>query len=330
MVEPRKPKRWKKFALVCLALLAVTGGVAWWQRTALEAWYLAHRLERATDEERPAWANKLADLGTAGIHRLLGCLSKEDAGLCDAARSALVRMVQTAPAERALDLAKRLCEMRPSFSAAGQVAALELVPPLLATGPDAVGIVEPLITGGLQSPAPEQRVAAIACALRPEAHLLEAVVPLLGDESPEVRRAALLAVGPLGDGAEPLVATDALLRWLHDPDAEVRRLCELALHSRGLGERDVHLARQLTHPEPVERLQLLVQLPRDEDFALAGWVERLCNDPDSAVRAGAARLAAERRLDFADRLEQMSRSDPDRTVRRIAAHYRRLCDESPH
>ena len=51
------------------------------------------------------------------------------------------------------------------------------------------------------------------------------------------------------------------------------------------------------------------------------WLDRLTADPDPAVRAGAARLAAERRAVLGDRLEQMSRSDPDGTVRRIAGYY---------
>jgi hypothetical protein len=52
------------------------------------------------------------------------------------------------------------------------------------------------------------------------------------------------------------------------------------------------------------------------------WLGRLTADPDPAVRAGAARVAAARRADLGGRLEEMSRSDPDGTVRRIAAYYR--------
>src|SRR5262249_26046743 len=76
------------------------------------------------------------------------------------------------------------------------------------------------------------RVQAVRLALRPELDLLESVVPLLNDPVPEVRRTAMLAVGP----AEEVIRTDALLRWLHDPDADVRKLCEKALRSRGLQE----------------------------------------------------------------------------------------------
>ena len=70
-------------------------------------------------------------------------------------------------------------------------------------------------------------------------------------------------------------------------------------------------------------MQLLLDLPGNDDINLAAWLKKLSDDPDSAVRAGAARVAVERDVDFAERLEQMSRSDPDGTVRKIAEHYRK-------
>jgi hypothetical protein len=112
------------------------------------------------------------------------------------------------------------------------------------------------------------------------------------------------------------------LRCLHDPDAEVRELCEMSLRSRGRSPRDIHLGRRYTAPNPAERQKLLIDLADEEELDVTVWLDRLTADPDPAVRAGAARLAVERNADLRDRLEQMSRSDPDRTVRRIAAYYR--------
>ena len=72
---------------------------------------------------------------------------------------------------------------------------------------------------------------------------------------------------------------------------------------------------------PAERQKLLIDLSDEEDLDVTVWLERLTADADPAVRAGAARVAVERRADLASRLEQMSRSDPDATVRRIAGYY---------
>jgi len=325
--------RRKKFAIICLTLLVLGAGIAWWQRIPLQCWYYACRMQRAEGDQRQVWAERLADLGEPALPRLLACLAKDDEGLCDAARCGLEYLARTwQPADgRGRELAQHLFEENAAFSPAGKAAALELVPALIsANGPEAAARLKRFVAAGLQSAAPVERLAAIGVALRPEVNLLEGVVPLLNDPLPEVRRAAMLALGPVADNAEPLVSSDQLLRWLHDPDPEVQHNCEMALRCRGLSPRDIRLGRLLTDPDPVERLSVLIELPRDDDFALVKWLERLSKDPNSAVRAGAARVAGERGADFTERLEEMSRTDPDSTVRRIADHYRKLCAEQPH
>jgi HEAT repeat protein len=147
------------------------------------------------------------------------------------------------------------------------------------------------------------------------------IVPLVADPAAEVRRAAVLALGPARDGRS-VVGDDDLLRSLHDPDPEVRQLCEMGLRSRGRSPRDIRLGRRYTAPDPAERQKLLIDLADEEELDVTVWLDRLTADPDPAVRAGAARLAVERGADLRARLEQMSRSDPDHTVRRIAAFYR--------
>ena len=154
------------------------------------------------------------------------------------------------------------------------------------------------------------RIQAVAAALRPEVDCLEAIVPLLADPAPEVRRAAVLALGPARDG-RAAVADDELLRCLHDSDAEVRRLCEMGLRSRGRSPRDIRLGRRYAAPDPAERQKLLIDLADEEELDVTVWLERLTADADPAVRAGAARVAVDRRADLGARLEQMSRSDPD-------------------
>jgi HEAT repeat protein len=167
------------------------------------------------------------------------------------------------------------------------------------------------------------RIQAVATAMRPDVDALDAIVPLLKDPEAEVRRAAVLALAPVRDGATAVVSDEELLRCLHDADPEVRRLCEMGLRSRGRSPRDIYLGRRYTAPDPAERQKLLLDLADEDHLDVTVWLERLTNDPDPAVRAGAARVAVERRADLRDRLEQMSRSDPDGTVRRIADYYRK-------
>jgi hypothetical protein len=97
----------------------------------------------------------------------------------------------------------------------------------------------------------------------------------------------------------------------------------MGLRSRGRTARDIHLGRRYTAPDPAERQKLLLDLADEEGLDVTVWLDRLTADPDPAVRAGAARMAVERRADLGDRIEQMSKSDPDGTVRRIADYYRK-------
>ena len=88
-----------------------------------------------------------------------------------------------------------------------------------------------LVAAALQATSRDNRLRAVRLSLCPGmGDLLEQVAGLLGDESPQVRRAALIAIG----SAREAVHDDQLLPCLHDPDAEVRRLCEQALIARGL------------------------------------------------------------------------------------------------
>jgi HEAT repeat protein len=164
------------------------------------------------------------------------------------------------------------------------------------------------------------RLRAATLALRPEIGHADLLLPFLSDPSAEVRRTAMLAIGP----EHSLLADDDLLNWLHDPDAEVRQLTETALRSRGLGPREIRLGRLLTHPRPSARLELLVLLRDDGELDLNTWLRRLSEDPAPAVRAAATRLADERQVfQLADRLSEMATADPDFTVRQAAAYYRR-------
>src|SRR5262249_33192077 len=149
-----------------------------------------------------------------------------------------------------------------ALSPAGQAVALELTPDLLGAGDAARSAGRELVRQGLGHPVVEQRVSAVGLALRQDVGLLAAVVPLLNDPAAEVRRAAVLAVGPHASA----IGDEDLIHWLHDPDAQVRVLCRTALRGRGLRERDVEMGWLLTHPDPLERMKLFRELNEDSDL----------------------------------------------------------------
>ncbi|MBL8795724.1 MAG: HEAT repeat domain-containing protein [Planctomycetia bacterium] len=175
-----------------------------------------------------------------------------------------------------------------------------------------------LLRRGLLDTEAENRAVAARLAGETALNLLPQVAPLLDDPAPQVRQAAMLAVGP----HETAVATDDLLRSLHDTDEDVRRLCETALKGRGLRAEDVLLGRLISDQRPDMRLQVLDNLRKTTDVAPAVWLRRLSHDPSPAVRAAAVRAAGEEaQVDFADRLMQMSQNDPSPTVRQLAQYY---------
>jgi len=175
-----------------------------------------------------------------------------------------------------------------------------------------------LVRLALSHPAAEQRVAAVGHSLRPETAQLAAVVPLLQDPAAEVRRAAMLAVGPHAN----LIPDEDLIRWLHDPDAEVRGLCKTALRSRGLRERDVDMGRLLSSSNPLDRMKLFDELGEDNDVDVGVWLTRLSQDEVPAIRAAAVRHGVEHQVEaFGERLRQMAEADPDETTRQLAREY---------
>jgi hypothetical protein len=162
------------------------------------------------------------------------------------------------------------------------------------------------------------RLQAVRLAFDPAVDLREQVVPLLGDADPAVRRAVMLVVGPTPEA----VSTDELLRWLHDPDEDVRRLCETALRGRGLREEHLRLGKHLTDARPATRLKVLELLSESADLEPGAWLRRLSHDPAPAVRAAAVRAAVgQPHVDLTDRIRQMAQDDPSATVRQLARFY---------
>ncbi|MFO0850330.1 MAG: HEAT repeat domain-containing protein [Gemmataceae bacterium] len=322
-------KKWLTRGGLAVGLLAVlAGGTAALNWSGVKARYAGYKLRTAaTDEERTRWAGTLLDLGPAGDGALQSALgSGEGAAVVAAVKARLADTLPTDP--RYAELCRPLVAGFSGFPDPAKVACLDLVPDLLkCPDPAAAEAARGAVRAGLA--AAEGKTRAVALALRPEIGLLAEVVPLLADPSPEVRRAAVLAVGPLPAGGQPVVADDDLYKLLHDPDAEVRVAAVNALLDRGLTPDQVSLARRLADPDPAGRLSLLVELRRAGVANPGPWLERLSKDADPAVRLGAARVAAEARVNvrFARWLTALADADPDPTVRRWAAYYRAQASE---
>jgi HEAT repeat protein len=165
---------------------------------------------------------------------------------------------------------------------------------------------------------PMNRQRAVHLALYPHLDLLAEVAPLLRDPAVEVRRAVVLAVGTSRAG----ISDERLALALHDPDAEVRRLCEKALLGRGLTRCHVQLARLITDSRPKTRARVLFHLREDADLDLTVWLRLLTQDPADLVRFAAIRAIAERGVgELNERLEQMANSDPNPTISLWARYY---------
>lgn len=305
----------KRVALGVALVLLVGGGTAALNWTSLNARYAGHKFRSATTtDDRTHWATQLLALGE--VQPLIEPFRSDDAAACEAVIAAL----RSHPTEHA----RAFLEGFGSFSDAGKLAALELVPDL-AKGADAEltdrcrAAVKQGMTGS-----PDTKVRAIRLALRPEIAMKAEVAPLLQDPTAPVRRAAMLAVGPFQVNGPALVSDDALFRFLHDPDSEVRDLCESALLTRGFDGEQVQLARMLADPNPAERLALARALERPDVANPAPWLERLARDVEPSVRVAAARVAAERSLPEAVWRTRLAETDPDPTVRKLAGYYRGL------
>jgi hypothetical protein len=324
---PAAPRRGlsRRVLRYALPVVVVAAAVGIWQRERIWIWYCAERLERASDEGRGAWAERLTAAGEPAVPTLLDLLRHDDPGVCAGAKGALESLTAGWAKDdpRRAAFSHRFVDAEPRFSTPGRAAALELLPVVVTAAPELADRAKAIVATAATSESVDVRVQAVAAALRPELDCVDLVIPLLADPAPEVRRAAVLAAGAPRDGARSVVTDDDLLRCLHDADPEVRHLCELGLRSRGRTPRDIRLGRRFAAPDAAERQKLLLDLADEEDLDVTVWLERLTADADPAVRAGAARLVVDRSPDLRGRLEEMSRSDPDATVRRIADYYRR-------
>jgi len=311
-----------------LAVLAVGYVALRW--TSLKAEYTGTQFRNATNEDgnRERLASELLAAGEPGMPYLMEPFqSASTVESCDAVILAIRKfLTDTPPTDpRFAVCCRAIFQGFSNFSEPGKVAALDLVPELLrCPDSDAAEQCKELVKAGLKSPNTDARVGSIRLAYRSELKLKSEVVPLLDAPEPEVRRAAMLVVGPVMEGNRSVIDDEDLFRWLHDPDHEVRDLCTAALYSRGLDPVQVLLAKQLADPNPAERIKLLADLrfAGDTISDVGPWLERLSRDVDPAVRLGAARVALDSKLVFVGWVERLAESDPDPTVRKWVRYFR--------
>jgi hypothetical protein len=289
---------------------------------------------RACGNARAALERLVADWGSTADPRTADLalhLAREFSRLSPAGRQQALALMAAwfrpdgPPASRSLlqPAARLLGEAAAVEDEEVRSAALELCARVLAQ-PDNAEILpsaQDLVGAGLRAAAADNRLRAVRLALYfpPSYRLRTHVVPLLADPEVEVRRAALLAVGP---APADEVSEESLLPSLHDSDPEVRRLCEVALGGRGLRPDLIELGRLLTDPRPVTRLLVLDRLYRTPDLDPGLWLRRLSHDASPAVRVAAMRAMTQQpHIDLSDRIDQMARSDPSPTVCQLARYY---------
>jgi HEAT repeat protein len=303
--------RRKRILAVFVGLVLCTGLAGWLCRDFLQAKYFVFRLNRAADHEVETWVEQSAEWGSAVAPALLAQMIVDDAERCRRAGAALDRMHDDESSQQLVGLVQARFD---SLSPAGQEWALQQVAVRDAPSEESRRMIE----SAVRSASASIRRQAIRSALACDRH--ELVAPLINDPDTEVRRAVVLALGPNRDW----LSDDDLLPRLHDADREVQRVTRLALLSRGLTDVQVRFGRLLTDPTPSARLELIGQLRDDSELDLREWLSRLSRDPSPAVRAAAARTAAELRIfQLTSRLSELAAKDPESTVRQIAQFHLR-------
>jgi HEAT repeat protein len=356
--------RFRKIILLVIILAITGSLYGWWRRDDLVGWYCFEQLSQADGGQREIWVNRLIEMDEAILPRALECLAERSCSdgeevlialvkkwkdartvtilkemlarwssftepgkncALNIARVALEETGEQSPIGFLCTLARDIVQCGVSEAKNGR-ATLFLAAVLLRLEPKEMphALMASLAEQGLRSPDFDLRVQALRFFLQPplntDGEFLGRVVPFLKDVSADVRRVALLAVGSNTD----LATEDDLLPLLHDADAEVSRLCEVALRSRGLSDQHIILARLISDERPMARLEVLEYLHQARDLAPGVWLRRLCQDLSPAVRAAAIRTAAYYDVvDLRDRLREMAQNDASPTVRQLAGHYLR-------
>jgi len=347
----------KVLLLCCFISIVSAAAAAWLTHDTWLGWYYVRGLRHSSDADRDLWVRRVTSLGDAAVPQLVAQLKQDDPAACANAQLALrafcdqgrrtfiydelsrtfdrlsltgqqsVFKLYTSELPSEDGQSKECIELmlHPLQSGAQSACkdvrgeAYQLLMMLVRRDAGALhySIYRELVRRGLNEDDPLLRARAVCAAAIPEIGLQDHVVPLLHDSAPEVRRAALLALG----SATMVIRDDDLLPWLNDGDAEVRRLCELALESRGIPREGIRLARLTTHPDVEMRQQAIRELLFQSERDPTEWFRRLSHDPSPSVQIAAIRAASRAHIDLRDRIEEMVQSDQSLTVRQLAAYY---------
>jgi len=315
---------------LAVCLLAMVGTWAALNATELRAKYAARKLASATtDEDRASWADTLLGYGEPGARELVACVKSGEDPARTAAVAAFEKYLNALPDgdARAVPLSGAILDAFPNATEAGKRAILALVPTILKrTGSAHALRCRGVVSEGLKAAELETQLVAVRLAIHPDIKLRTELLPLLSSSESRLRGPALFAAAATGDG-ESALSDEELFHWLHDSDASVRKICRDALVARDRSESEIALGQRLTHPDPTERLKLLLDLRYDDDVVdPEPWLERLSRDPEPAVRAGAVRVAVEIAIERSQRcptwVGRVADADPHPTVRFVAAYYR--------
>ena len=91
MPAPKSMKKWIVGGLFTAGALLGAGAAAWVERGPLLTWYCVRGLERATDQDRALWADRVAGLGEEAEPAVFASLGRADDGACRNAGAALER-----------------------------------------------------------------------------------------------------------------------------------------------------------------------------------------------------------------------------------------------
>jgi len=311
-------------------ILALAFGILAWNRSATPEAKLARKVQSAgTEEERLAAARNLIQLGEPSRAEIKQLLIAADAESNSILAFALHEWFEAIPIgnDRAT-MAAFLLDLQPRAGEPGQVAIFELLPTMIrGASSELLAQAREAVKTGMATGSAEVACRSIRLAMRPDLQQKAEIVPALQRPEAVVRKEAMLAIGP-AVGENAVIGNEELFPWLHDADSEVRLVCEAALSTRGMEPEQIEAARKLTHADVAERLNLLVQL-RSGGKALGEpgpWLERMSRDADPAVRAGAARVACERKIPFAGWVKRLAQEDPDAGVRQVAEFHRGRTD----
>ncbi|MEZ6140970.1 MAG: hypothetical protein R3B84_10400 [Zavarzinella sp.] len=299
-----------------LFILLIAVGVSIWQYSSIKTWHHVRKVKAATElADAQHHVGKIAERGAPAVPVLLELLQSNNPLACKAAADSLQTF--TSQEDTANLLLEQFPQQHDQWSLEGKVASVELLTKLAQYSPTGVEVARQTMAKWVLTDSVVLREQAIVLCLHEKIQQPGTVVPLLDDPEPKVRRGAMLAVGPT-----KLVPVEKLVTYLHDEDQQVQELCTVALKSRGLTYRDIHLGRLYSSPDMHARHRLLVELLYDSERDVSVWLQRLCSDHDPAMRAGAVRVAARREeRELWEDTKRVATQDPNTTVRQIADYY---------